>query len=150
MRLDALCAALLCAGGVLLWLLPFRTGSYFIDWISGGFFGAMAGFSEGYLTVSRFRERLRDGTVGLRCRRGVPESTGSALALMAALALGLALIAAWPGPVVELTKTPLYLFNTLAGALAALWFVYLGTLLAWAIGRHRRSGRPVQVRCGAP
>ncbi len=146
-RLDLLCGTLLLGGGSLLFLAPFQTGSYYIDWISGAFFGVMVGLSEGYLTVARFHERLRDGAVLLRCRRGVPEGAGSALTVLAMLALGMVLMIAVSGSVAQLTKIPLYVFNTLCGAWGALWVVYLGVLLSWALVRGRRLGAPIRVRC---
>lgn len=146
-RLDLLCGTLLLGGGSLLLLAPFQTSAYYIDWISGAFFGAMVGVSEGYLTVIRFHERLRAGAVSLRCRRGVPEGAGSALTVLAMLALGMVLMVAVSGSVAQLTKIPLYVFNTLCGAWGALWVVYLAALLSWALVRGRRLGRPLRVRC---
>ena len=147
-RLDVPCVALLVSGSALvLWLAPFRSESYYIDWISGSIFGAMVGASESYLTIARFRDRLHDAVLALGCSRwGIPEGTGSAATFLALFASGSALLIAWPGPVAGLTKTPLYLFNTFCGAWWALWTVYLAILLFWLIRRHRREGRAVRLR----
>ena len=147
-RLDVPCVALLLSGSALvLWLAPFRSESYYIDWISGAIFGAMVGASESYLTIAWFRDRLHDAVLALGCRWAIPEGTGSAATFLALFASGSALFIAWPGPVANLTKTPLYLFNTLCGAWWALWVVYLAILLVWLIRRHHREGRAVRLRC---
>jgi hypothetical protein len=147
-RLDVLCVALLVSGSALvLWLAPFRSESYYIDWISGAMFGAMVGASESYLTIARFRDRLHDAVLALGCRWAIPEGTGSAATFLALFASGPIFLIAWPGPVAGLTKSPLYLFNTLCGAGWALWTVYLAILLFWLIRRGREAGGPVRLSC---
>jgi hypothetical protein len=139
-RLDALCAVLLIAGDALvLWLAPFRSESYYIDWISGGIFGALVGASEGWLTITSVRERLDGSLLTLRGSRwGAPQGAGSAAVFPAILASAIALLLLWPGSAAAMTKLALYLFNTLCGVWLGLWSVYLGLLLVWSVRRRIR------------
>ncbi len=147
LRLDAASAGLL-AGGVLLFLVmaPFRTESYYIDWISGFMIGAMVGVSEAYLTLTHFLSRLSDATVTLRCPKGIPEGMQNVLALLAVLLLGYAALIALFGPIWSLKKTVLFTFNTVCGTLWMLWVVYLGALVWWAVRWRRAHGRAVRLR----
>jgi hypothetical protein len=144
-RLDVVLMALLLAGVVAATWLPFRTASYYIDWISGAMFGAMIGGSEGYLTALHFRDRLAGPVLRLRCRRGIPEGTGSVAGLIALLGAGYLVFVALPGPISALTKTPLFTFNFVCGTWWTMWLVYLGALLAWAVRQRRRLGCAVRA-----
>ena len=147
LRLDAAAAGLLVGGGLLFFLMaPFRSESYYIDWISGFMVGAMVGVSEAYLTLTHFRARLRDSTVTLRCSKGVPEGTQSALTLLAVLLVGYAALIVLLGPVWAMRKTELFTFNSVCGALWMMWVVYLGALVWWAVGRRRHHGQVVRLR----
>jgi hypothetical protein len=147
LRLDAVALGLL-AGGVLLFLImaPFRTESYYIDWISGFMVGTMVGVSEAYLTLTHFRARLQDETITLRCSKGVPEGTQSVLALLGVLLLGYAALIALFGPVWSFKKTVLFTFNTVCGTLWMLWVVYLGAMVWWAVRWRRHHGRALRLR----
>jgi len=146
-RLDAAAAALLIGGALLFFFMaPFRSESYYIDWISGFFIGLMVGVSEAYLTLTHFRSRLRDSTVTLRCSKGVPEGTQSALTLLAVLLVGYAALIVLLGPVWEMRKTELFTFNSVCGALWMLWVVYLGALVWWAVRWQRAHGRTIRLR----
>jgi len=141
-------ALALLAGGALLFLFmaPFRTESYYIDWISGFFIGLMVGISEAYLTLTHFRGRLNDSTVTLRCPRGVPEGMENVLGLLAVLLLGYAALIVLFGPVWSLDKTVLFTFNTICAAMWMVWVVYLGGLAWWAVRWQRANGRAVRLR----
>jgi hypothetical protein len=138
---------LMVGGGLIfLFMAPFRTESYYIDWISGFFIGLMVGVSEAYLTVTHFRLRLDDATVTLRCSKGVPEGMRSALALLAVLLAGYVALIVLFGPVWLLDKTVLFTFNTVCGTLWMMWVVYLGALAWWAVRWRRAHGRTMRLR----
>jgi hypothetical protein len=147
LRLDLAAAGLMVGGGLLFFFMaPFRTESYYIDWISGFFIGLMVGVSEAYLTVTHFRSRLRDSTVTLRCSKGIPEGTQSALALLAVLLAGYVVLIVLFGPVWSLDKTVLFTFNTVCGTMWMMWVVYLGALVWWAVRWRRANGRTIKLQ----
>jgi len=147
LRLDVAAAGLMVGGGLLFLLMaPFRTESYYIDWISGFFIGCMVGVSEAYLTVTHFRSRLDDATVTLHCSKGIPEGTQNALTLLAILLAGYVALIVLFGPVWSLDKTVLFTFNTVCGTLWMMWVVYLGALAWWAVRWRRASGRVMRLR----
>ncbi|MBI3622249.1 MAG: hypothetical protein HY208_08705 [Nitrospirae bacterium] len=146
-RLDAAALALLIGGGLLfLVMAPFRTESYYIDWISGFMIGAMVGVSEAYLTLTHFRSRLSDGTVTLRCSKGIPEGMQNVLALLGVLLLGYVALIVLFGPVLSLKKTELFTFNTVCGTLWMLWVVYFIAVIRWALRWRRDRGPAVRLR----
>ena len=146
-RLDAAAAVLLIGGALLFFFMaPFRSESYYIDWISGFFIGLMVGVSEAYLTVTNFRLRLSGSTVTLRCARGIPEGMQNVIALLAVLLAGYAALIVLFGPVWSLDKTVLFTFNTVCGTLWMMWMVYLGALVRWAVRWHRVHGQAVRLR----
>jgi len=147
LRLDAAAAGLLIGGGLLfLFMAPFRSESYYIDWISGFFIGLMVGVSEAYLTVTHFRSRLSGETVTLRCSKGIPEGMQNALTLLAVLLAGYAALIVLFGPVWSLDKTVLFTFNTVCGTLWMMWVVYLGALAWWAVRWQRANGQTIRLR----
>jgi hypothetical protein len=147
LRLDLAAAGLLVGGGLLFLLMaPFRTESYYIDWISGFFIGLMVGVSEAYLTVFHFRSRLHDSMVTLRCSKGIPEGMQSVLTLLAILLAGYVVLIVLFGPVWSLDKTILFTFNTVCGTLWMMWIVYLGAVAWWAVRWGHNHGRVVRLR----
>jgi hypothetical protein len=146
-RIDVAAVTLLIGGGLLFFFMaPFRSESYYIDWISGFFIGLMIGVSEAYLTVTIFRLRLSGATVTLRCAKGVPEGMQNVLALLAVLLAGYTALIVLFGPVWSLDKTVLFTFNTVCGVLWMMWMVYLGALARWAVRWHRAHGDVVRLR----
>ena len=147
LRLDAVAFCLLAGGALLFFFMaPFRTESYYIDWISGFMVGAMIGVSEAYLTLTHFRARLRESTVTLRCAKGIPEGMQSALVLLAVLVLGYIALIVLFGPIWEMRKTELFTFNSVCGTLWMMWVVYLGAMVWWAVRWQRAHGRAIRLR----
>lgn len=144
-RLDLITVIPFVVGAALFPLAPFQSESYYIDWMSGFMFGAMIGVSESYLTISRWRDRLVGAWVPLRRGRLLPEETASAAILLAIGGAGCLAFVILLGPVADLTKTSLFVFNFLFSTWWSLWVVYAGFLLLWARRESRRRGAPLRV-----
>ena len=145
-RID-LSLGLIISVGVLFFstAIPVRSESYYIDWIAGGWLGVLLGISESWMTVARFRAWMRGPFLVLEYRRRLPEGVSGGLGLLLLLGLGYLVIVVWPGPVAELTKTPLFVFNMICGGWWTMWVIYFGVVLVWSILQGRRHGTPVRV-----
>jgi hypothetical protein len=136
---------ILLGSGFFLLVVPFRSNANYIDWVTGGWIGLLLGLSEGQFAVLRLQACREGSMVALPHRRGMPVGLAGGPVMFALLGVGYLVLALLPGPVAELSHTPLFTFNTICGAWWAMWVVYLGALLSWALWRAWNDGRPLRV-----